>query len=106
MAINAVNARNIRALRSARMARILAWGGAFAPLYGDMKMKNGRRPRYADSAEIRPKVPGNPAREGTHSYACFEQALEAKTFGAYRLNGGDINYLYWFLDRGKLEIVG
>ena len=68
-------------------------------------MKNGRRPRYADSAEIRPKVPGNPAREGTHSYACFEQALEAKTFGAYRLNGGDINYLYWFLDRGKLEIV-
>jgi hypothetical protein len=66
-----------------------------------MKMKT----LYADNAKIRPKVRGNPAREGTHSHACFELAKTAKTFGAYRLAGGNLKYLYWFRDREKLEIV-
>jgi hypothetical protein len=60
--------------------------------------------KYADSARIRPTVRENPAREGTHSYACFELAKRAKSFGVYRQAGGNLKYLYWFADRGKLEI--
>jgi hypothetical protein len=66
-----------------------------------MKMKT----RYADNAKIKTLVKGNPAREGTHSYACFALAKTAKTFGAFRLAGGNLKYLYWFQERGKLEIV-
>jgi hypothetical protein len=62
--------------------------------------------RYADDARIELKVVGNPAREGTHSHACFELAKTAKTFGAFRQAGGNLKYLYWFQERGKLEIIG
>jgi hypothetical protein len=84
---------------------IVANGEDHATDDGGIKMKNGRKPLYADNAKIRPLVKGNPGGEGTHSYACFELAKTAKTYGAYRANGGDIKYLYWFRDRGKLEIV-
>jgi hypothetical protein len=67
-------------------------------------MKNGRKPRYPDSATIEPLVEGNPCRQGTHAYACFEFAKNTKTFGAYREAAGDMKYLYSFLDRGKLAI--
>jgi hypothetical protein len=66
-----------------------------------MKMK----PLYDDDDKIKTLVKGNPAREGTHSHACFALAKRAKTFGAFRLAGGNLKYLYWFRDRGKLEIV-
>jgi hypothetical protein len=90
--------------RSRRGFANVANGEDDAPDDGEKKMKNGRT-LYADNARIRPKVRGNPAREGTHSYACFELAKTAKTFGAYRLAGGNLKYLYWFRDREKLEIV-
>jgi hypothetical protein len=69
-----------------------------------MKMKNGRKPLYADGARIRLKVRGNPAREGTGSHEWFEMAKAAKTFGDYRAAGGNLRYLYWFKGRDLLEI--
>jgi hypothetical protein len=69
-----------------------------------MKMKNGRKPLYADNAKIKLKVQENPGGEGTASHAYFEIAKTAKNFGAYRKAGGNLKYLYWFQGRGKLEI--
>jgi hypothetical protein len=100
-AINAVNAIdfawNFRLAIVANVQMIIGWGRTME----GMKMKT----RYADNAKIKTLVKGNPAREGTHSYACFALAKTAKTFGAFRLAGGNLKYLYWFQERGKLEIV-
>ena len=67
-------------------------------------MRNGRT-LYQDDAEIRIKVPKNPAREGTDSRKWFALAMKSKTFGDYREAGGNLNYLYSFQGRGKLEII-
>lgn len=69
------------------------------------KTGRGRQPLYADNAKIKLLVKENPAREGTSSHEYFETAKAAKTFGAYREAGGNLKYLYWFQERGKLEIA-
>jgi hypothetical protein len=69
------------------------------------KTGRGRAPLYPDNAKIKLLVKENPAREGTSSHEYFETAKAAKTFGAYREAGGNLKYLYWFAERGKLEIA-
>jgi hypothetical protein len=69
------------------------------------KTGRGRQPLFADNAKIKVLVKENPAREGTSSHGYFEIAKAAKTFGAYREAGGNLKYLYWFAERGKLEIA-
>jgi hypothetical protein len=78
--------------------------GKKAPVTAD-KVGRGRQPNYPDNAKIRLLVKENPARGGTSSHEFFETAKAAKTFGVYRANGGNLKYLYWFQERGKLEIV-
>jgi hypothetical protein len=78
--------------------------GKKAPVVAE-KTGRGRQPLFADNAKIKLLVKENPAREGTSSHEFFETAKAAKTFGAYRANGGNLKYLYWFQERGKLEIV-
>lgn len=66
----------------------------------------GRAPNFADNAKIKMVTRENPCREGTSAHEYFETAKASRTFGAYREAGGNLKYLYSFVERELVTIEG
>jgi hypothetical protein len=60
--------------------------------------------KYPDTSKVRALSKENPAREGTNSHRYYTLIQKAKTIGDYRTAGGNLKYLYWFVDRGLASI--